>query len=93
MPASTPAQSPETPPVSETIATYTLDDETYEIDHLGIGHDHQWGGFAVYWNGMQVAEFWIQEAGLKPEHRPDELPVTDDELIRLAKEAVEAEDA
>jgi hypothetical protein len=78
---------------TETILTYESGGLTYEIDHLGIGRpETQWGAFAVYQNGVQVSEFWIQEAGLKAEDRPAELPVTDEELIRLAKEAVEAED-
>ncbi len=81
---------------SETIATYETDGKTYEIDHLGIGRpggthdlDHgQWGEFAVYCDGKQVASFAIEESGLKPEYRPAALPVSDDELIRLAREAV-----
>jgi hypothetical protein len=85
---------------TETILTYEADGLTYEIDHLGIGRpggshdlDHgQWGEFAVYCDGEQVAEFAIEESILKPEFRPAELPVTDEELIRLAKEAVETED-
>ena len=31
---------------TETIATYSADGATYEIDHLGILHDSQWGEFA-----------------------------------------------
>lgn len=82
---------------TETIATYHLGGVKYEIDHLGILHpDTQWGEFAVYADGEQVAEFAIEESGLKPEFRPLGLPVARDELVRLAREAVainEAHDA
>ena len=74
--------------MTETILTYEAGGETYEIDHLGIGRGFQWGEFAVYCDGMQVAEFAIEESALKPEFRPATLPVPDQELIRLAREAV-----
>jgi hypothetical protein len=78
----------------ETIATYTNGGQTFEIDHLGIGFaDTQWGEFVVYRDGRQIAEFAIEESALKPEFRPAELPVTTDELIRLAREAVAIEEA
>lgn len=87
--------------INETIATYKDGGKTYEIDHLGIGRpggthdlDHgQWGEFTVYCNGVQVGEFAIDEACLKPEFRPAELPVTNDELIELAKQAVAINEA
>ena len=90
--------------VNETITTYQLGGRTYEIDHLGIAGaenfaagslSDQWGEFAVYREGEQVAEFAIPESAVKPEYRPDSLPA-DAELIRLAREAValnEAHDA
>lgn len=40
-----------------------------------------------------MAEFAIEESALKPEFRPAELPVSTDELIRLAREAVAIEEA
>lgn len=81
---------------SETILTYQADGKTYEIDHLGIGRpggshdlDHgQWGEFAVYCGDRMVASFAIEESALKPEFRPAALPVSDDDLIRLARQAV-----
>lgn len=72
----------------ETYATFDLDGATYEIDHLGIGYASQWGQFAIYKDGDQIAEFAIAESLLRPEYRPSALPVSDDELIRLAKEAL-----
>jgi hypothetical protein len=73
---------------NETIATYTDGGKVYEIDHLGIGCPPQWGEFAVYCDGEMVADFAIEESALRPEFRPDELPVSMDELIRLARDAV-----
>lgn len=78
---------------AETIATFTLGGKTYEIDHLGIGFPSQWGEFNVWAGGNCVAEFAIEESALKPEFRPAELPVSTDELIRLAREAVAIEEA
>jgi hypothetical protein len=77
---------------NETIATYQDGGHTYEIDHLGCAVVAQWGTFAVYRDSEQVTEFAIKESALKPEHRPDELPVSTDELIQLAKQAVAADD-
>jgi len=76
---------------NETIATYEHDGQTYEIDHLGINYDHQWGNFAVYRDGVMLAEFIIPGHGLNPEYRPTELPATS-ELIQLAKQAVAEQD-
>lgn len=73
----------------ETVATFDMDGSHYEIDHLGICRDSQWGEFAVYCDGKQVAEFAIEEALLKAEHRPETLPVTTAELIALAREAMQ----
>lgn len=87
--------------INETIATFKQGGKTYEIDHLGIarpsdtcplGHG-QWGEFAVYCDGKQVAEFAIEESALKPEFRPAELPVTNEELIELAKQALALDEA
>lgn len=72
----------------ETIATYEHDGKVYEIDHLGIGFDSQWGEFNVWTGGNCVAEFAIEESALKPEFRPPVLPLTPDELVGLAKLAV-----
>jgi hypothetical protein len=83
---------PEADEANETIATFTHDGKLYEIDHLGIGCPPQWGEFAVYCDGVQITDFAIEESMLKPEHRPAELPVTTEQLIRLAREAV-ADDA
>lgn len=73
---------------TETVAKFDRNGSTYEIDHLGICRDSQWGEFAVYAGGEHVASFAIAESLLKAEHRPAELPVSEDELIRLAKEAL-----
>lgn len=73
---------------TETVATFEMDGVTYEIDHLGICRDSQWGEFAIWRDGEQVGAFAIEEALLKPEHRPSLLPVSDEELVRLAKEAL-----
>lgn len=81
---------------TETIVTFKMGGKTYEIDHLGIGNpggshdlDHgQWGEFNVWCNGECLAEFAIEESALKPAFRPAELPVTDEELIRLARRAL-----
>jgi hypothetical protein len=86
---------------TETVATFTRDGKTYEIDHLGIDRpggshdlDHgQWGEFQVYCAGKSVAYFAIEESALKPAFRPAELPVTTEDLIRLAREAVAIEEA
>jgi hypothetical protein len=71
----------------ETVATYTVRDKTYEIDHLGINYpDTQWGIFAVYHNGQQITEFGVEEMVLATGPRP-----SDEDLIILAVQAV-AED-
>jgi hypothetical protein len=44
------------PGSGETVAAFEHDGSTYEIDHLGIGSGSQWGGFAVYFDGEEVAE-------------------------------------
>lgn len=75
-------------PSREVIASYRHDGATYEIDHLGIAVDSQYGEFAVYRNGVQVAEFATEAAFFLPAHRP-ELPSAD-ALVALAKHAVNA---
>jgi len=78
---------------TETVATFVGEDgQEYEIDHLGITSPAQWGEFAVYRNGKQLAEFALIEAMLKPQYRPAELPVTPEELVDLAKAALEDDD-
>jgi len=77
---------------AETVATYTVAGKTFEIDHLGINYpDTQWGGFAVYHDGRQVAEFWVEEMALATGPRPVELPVSTEDLIILAVQAVAEE--
>lgn len=78
---------------NETILTYEHDGRTFEIDHLAAGDFDQWGQFSVFCDDKQVGGFDIPEAMLKPEFRPAELPVTDDELIALAKQAVDGDPA
>jgi hypothetical protein len=43
----------------ETVAGFEHDGSTYEIDHLGIGSASQWGEFAVYCDGQEVAQFTL----------------------------------
>lgn len=86
-------------PSNETILTYDHDGLTYEIDHLASGDWDQWGQFAVYQNETHVGGFAIAEDGKEiplefavlrgsPPEIPDELPITDEALIELAKSAV-----
>jgi hypothetical protein len=77
------------PDTIETVATFTRDGKTYEVDHLGICRDSQFGQFAIYRGGEQVGEFAIEESFLKREHQPTELPVAKAELIRLANESLD----
>lgn len=71
---------------TEVVTSYEHSGQTYEIDHLGIGLDSQYGEFAVYRDGVQIAEFATAAAGYLPAHRPA-LP-DNDTLISLAKQAV-----
>lgn len=75
----------------DTIATYTDDGKTYEIDHLGISCSGQWGEFMVYCDGEMIAGFCIPQSSLKPEYRPAELPVPAGDLVEMAKGAVAGE--
>jgi hypothetical protein len=76
---------------TETIATFTHDGRTYEIDHLGITHpDTQWGEYAVFCGDRMVSVF-DHGANLKPEYRLAE-PTTD-EVIAMAKRALAVDNA
>lgn len=70
----------------ETIATYEHDGVAYEIDHLGICAPSQYGEYAVYQGGEQIAEFAVEASLYIPGHRPP-LPELD-MLVALAKAAV-----
>src|SRR5580698_7505975 len=76
------------PGSSETVASFEHDSSTYEIDHLGIGSGSQWGEFEVYCDGEEVAEFTLAESALRPGSRPAGVPVSADELVRLARQAL-----
>ena len=76
------------PGCGATVAAFEHDGRTYEIDHLGIGSGSQWGEFAVYWDGEEVAEFAIAGPVRRPGSRPAGLPVCADELVRLARQAL-----
>ena len=72
----------------ETVAGFEHDGSAYEIDHLGIGSASQWGEFAVYCDGEEVAGFTLAEPVLRPGSRPAGLPVSAGELVRLARQAL-----
>ncbi len=76
---------------NEVIASYQEAGISYEIDHLGIGRRSQWGEFAVYSSGVQLAEFSSTAAGVLGEAQPS-LP-TESELVALAKTAVAEADS
>ena len=76
------------PGSGETVAVFEHDGSTYEIDHLGNGSSSQWGEFAVYCDGEEVAEFAIAGSVLRPGSRPAGPPVCADELVRLARQAL-----
>jgi len=76
------------PGSGETVAAFEYDGSTYEIDHLGIGSGSQWGEFEVYCDGEEVAGFTLAESVLRPGSRPAGLPVSADELVRLARQAL-----
>jgi hypothetical protein len=76
------------PGSGETVGSFEQDGSTYEIDHLGIGSGSQWGEFEVYCDGEEVAEFTLAESVLRPGSRPAGLPVSADELVRLARQAL-----
>ena len=72
----------------ETVAAFDHDGSTYEIDHLGIGSASQWGEFEVYCDGEEAARFTLVQSVLRPGSRPAGLPVSADELVRLARQAL-----
>jgi hypothetical protein len=76
------------PGSGETVASFEHDGGTYEIDHLGIGSGSQWGEFEVYRDGEEVAEFTLAESVQRSGSRPAGLPVSADELVRLARQAL-----
>ena len=76
------------PGSGETVASFEHDGSTYEVDHLGIGAGSQWGEFEVYCDGEEVAGFTLAESVLRPGSRPAGLPVSADELVRLARQAL-----
>jgi hypothetical protein len=76
------------PGSGETVAAFEYDGSSYEIDHLGIGSGSQWGEFVVYRDGEEAAEFTLAESVLRPRSRPAGLPVSADELIWLARQAL-----
>jgi hypothetical protein len=76
------------PGSGETVAAFEHDGRTYEIDHLGIGSGSQWGEFEVYCDGEEVAEFTLAESVLRPRSRPAGLPISADELVWLARQAL-----
>jgi hypothetical protein len=76
------------PGSGDTVAAFEHDGSTYEIDHLGIGSGSQWGEFEVYCDGEEVAEFTLAESVLRSGSRPAGLPVSADELVRLARQAL-----
>jgi hypothetical protein len=76
------------PGSGQTVAAFEHDGSTYEIDHLGLGSGSQWGEFEVYCDGEEVAEFTLAESALRPGSRPAGLPVSADELIQLARQAL-----
>jgi hypothetical protein len=78
----------DSPGSGETVAAFEYDGSTYEIDHLGIGSGSQWGEFEVYCDGEEVTEFTLAESVLRPGSRPAGLPVSADELVRLARQAL-----
>ena len=76
------------PGCGATVAAFEHDGSTYEIDHLAIGSGSQWGEFAVYCDGEEVAEFAIAGPVRRPGSRPAALPACADELVRLARQAL-----
>jgi len=63
----------------ETVAEFCHNDSIYEIDHLGICREDQYGWFAIYRDGRQVDEFQVD--GVVP---GVEIPF-DFQLVEMAK--------
>ena len=82
----------EDPGCGATVAAFEHDGGTYEIDHLAIGSGSQWGEFAVYCDGEEVAEFAVAGPVRRPGSRPAALPACADELVRLARQALSGRD-
>ena len=76
------------PGSGETVAAFEHDGSIYEIDYLGIGFGGQWGEFAVYCDGEEVAGFAIAGPVRGPGPGSAGLPVSADELVRLARHAL-----
>ena len=76
------------PGSGETVAAFEHDGCSYEIDHLGIGSGSQWGEFAVYCDGEEVAEFTLAGPVRRPGPGRAGLPVSAGELVRLARHAL-----
>ncbi len=76
------------PGAGEAVAAFEHDGSIYEIDHLGIGSGSQWGEFAVYCDGEEVAGFTLAGPVRRPGPGPAGLPVPAGELVRLARHAL-----
>ena len=76
------------PGCGTTVAAFEHDGSTYEIDHLGVGPGSQWVEFAVYCDGEEVAEFAIAQPVRRLGLRPAGLPVSANELVPLARQAL-----
>ena len=78
---------------TETVATFTVegDAEPYEIDHLGITDPTHWGRYTVYRRRRQLAAFVVPVAAPRPRNRPAPPPVSDEELVELARAALTLE--
>lgn len=79
---------------TETVAEFEHDGETHQIDHLGICYPSQAGTFAIYRDGVQVAEFepsieWDTSSVDESTGLPCDLDMG--ELIEHAKKALAAQ--
>jgi hypothetical protein len=69
---------------TETVITFPHEGSTYEIDHLGICRDEQYGQYAIYHNGTMVGSFTTDSFSYHSDHRPS-LP-SKSQLIDFAKQ-------
>lgn len=70
---------------TETVTTFTLDGDTYEIDHLGICDPDNFGSFAVYRDGRMVGNFHHHAPWVSPR----DIPLPDEiDLVSMAKAAL-----